>query len=104
MKILSILFGIILLYNSLFPIIPLPGMVSLIALIGATIFLIVGASKGGIMGKISIAFAIIIGVYTLVAILNLIGISLPFISFIYRLEKISFILGGVILIIDAMIN
>jgi len=102
--IISIILGIILLNNSLYTIIPLPGMISLIALIGAAILLFMDGAKGGILGKISFIFAIIIGIYALVAILGVVGISLPFISFISGLERLAFILGGVLLIINPFVS
>ena len=47
---------------------------------------------------------IIIGVYALVAILSFAGISLPFISFIYRFERFALIIGGILLIVKPFVN
>ncbi len=99
-KIGSIIIGIVLLNNSLYPIIPLPGIISLIAIVGAAALLLMDSAKGGIMGKASLVLGIIIGIYALAAVLSLIGISIPFVSFIYSVQKYAYILGGILLIIS----
>ena len=66
--VLSVIFGIILLNNSLFTIIILPGMVSLLALIGATAILLVDGVKGGTMGKICMALGIVLGVFAVFSV------------------------------------
>ena len=102
-KIIAVLLGIVLLNNSVYTIIPLPGIVSLIAITGAAILLFM-ESRGGMLGKICLVFGIIIGVYALAAILSFAGISLPFISFIYRFEKFALIIGGILLIVKPFVN
>lgn len=102
--IISVIFGIILLNNSIFTIIPLPGIISTIAVIGAAILLLLYSTSGGILGKVSLALGIIIGIYALAAILSLVGISIPFISFIYRAQRLAFIAGGALLIIKPFVN
>ncbi len=102
--IISIILGILLLNNSLYTLISLPGIITLITLIGAVILLFMDGTKGGIVGKISFVFAIIIGVYALVTILNTIGISLPFISIIYGAQRLALIVGGILLIINPFVN
>jgi len=94
----SIIIGIILLNNSLFPIIPLPGIITIIAIVAAAALLLMDSAKGGIIGKASLILGIIIGIYALAAILSLIGISIPFIGFIYSVQKYAYILGGILLI------
>lgn len=100
----SIIIGIILLNNSLYTIIPLPAIISAIAVIGAAILLLMDSVKGGILGKICLIFGIIIGIYALAAILSLVGVSLGFISFIYNFQRLAFIIGGILLIINPFIN
>ena len=102
--IISIIIGIILLNNSLYTIIPLPGIISIVAIIGAAILLLMDSAKGGILGKICLVFGIIIGIYALASILSFVGISIPFIGFIYSLQRLAFIIGGILLIINPFIN
>jgi len=100
----GIIIGIILLNNSLYTIIALPGIISLIAIIGAAALLLMDSTKGGILGKACLVFGIIVGIYALASILSFVGISLPFISFIYGLQRLAFILGGILLIISPFVN
>jgi len=103
-SIIGIILGIILLNNGLYTIIPLPGVISTLAIIVAAILLFMDSTKGGMLGKICLLFGIIIGIYALAAISSFIGISLPFLSFIYRLERLAFIIGGVLLIVSPFVN
>jgi len=100
----SIMVGIILLNNSLYTIIPLPGIISIAAIVAAAILLFMDSIKGGILGKVCLVFGIIIGIYALVLVLSMIGMSLPFISFIFSIQKFAFILGGILLIISPFVN
>jgi len=102
--IIGIIIGIILLNNSLYTIIPLPGIISIIAVIGAAVLLLMDSVKGGILGKICLVFGIIIGIYALAAVLSFVGISLPFIGFIYSLQRLAFILGGILLIVSPFVH
>lgn len=100
----SIIVGIILLNNSLYTITPLPAIISAIAVIGAAILLLMNSVKGGILGKICLIFGITIGIYALALISGFVGISLPFISFIYGLQRLAFIVGGMLLTISPFVN
>ncbi len=102
--IIGVILGIILLNNSIYTLIPLPGIVSILAIIGATILLFMDGAKGGMLGKACLLFGIIIGVYAVVAILGMVGVSLPFLSFIYRAERYAYIIGGILLIISPFVN
>ena len=102
--IIGIIVGIILLNGSLFTLIPLPGMITVLAVIVAAALLLMDMAKGGIIGKVNLAFGIIIAVYAVTAILSLLGISIPFISFIYSLQRLAYIIGGVLLIINPFVN
>lgn len=102
--IISVILGIILLNSSLYTIISLPEIISIIAIIGAAILLLMDSAKGGILGKICLIFGIIIGIYALAAVLSFVGMSLTFISFIYRLQRLAFIIGGILLIISPFVN
>lgn len=103
-KIGGVLIGLILLNNSLYPIISLPTTITLIAIIGAAALLLMDSLKGGILGKACLIFGIIIGIYALAGLSGFIGISIPFISFIYGLQNLAFIVGGILLIITPFIN
>ena len=100
----GIIAGIILLNNSLYTIIPLPVIITLIAITAAAALLLMDSLKGGIIGKACLIFGIIIGIYAASSILGLIGISIPYIGFIYRLQSLAFIVGGILLIISPFVN
>ena len=102
--IIGIIIGIILLNNSLYTIIPLPGIITIIAVIGAAALLLMDSIKGGILGKVCLIFGIIISIYALTAVLGFIGISIPFIGFIYRLQRLAYVIGGALLIVSPFVN
>lgn len=103
-KIIGIVLGIVLLNNSLYTLIPLPGIISLVALIGAAILLFIQGKSGGMLSKIFLVVGIIIGIYALAGILGFVGISLPFISIIYRIERLALIAGGILLIVGSFVD
>ncbi len=102
--IIGIMLGIVLLNSSLYTIMPLPGIITLIAIVGAAVVLLMDSFKGGILGKACLIFGIIIGIYALAAVLSFVGISIPFIGFIYSLQKLALIIGGILLIISPFVN
>lgn len=97
---LSVIAGIILLNNSLFTIIPLPGIIDTLALGVAAFYLLKGFGKGSAIGKIYLVVGIIIAIFALSNILGFVGIGLPFIGFLYKLYRISLIIGGVLLLLN----
>ncbi|MBW2974278.1 hypothetical protein KY366_01040 [Candidatus Woesearchaeota archaeon] len=102
--IISVIIGIILLNISLYTIIPIPGMVTLIAIVGAAVLLLMDSVRGGILGKACLIIGIIVGIYALSSLLAFVGMSLPFIGLIYRLQKLAYISGGVLLIINPFVH
>ena len=94
--IMSIIVGIIVL-NSAFTLLPLPGIITTLALAGAIVLLFMAGVKGGIIGKAALIVGAIFLIYALPSILIWVGISLP-------LQKLAFILGGILLIINPFIN
>jgi hypothetical protein len=102
--IIGIIVGVILLNSSYFTIMPLPGLLTVAAIVAASALLLMDGAKGGILGKADLAFGIIIGVYALQAVLGYVGIVIPFISFIYSFQSLAFLIGGVLLIINPFAN
>ncbi len=102
--IIGIILGIILLNNSLYTIIALPAIINVIAVIGGAVLLIMDSMKGGIIGKVCLVFGIIIGVYALAAVFSFIGMPLTVLSFIFRLQKLAYITGAVLLIACPFVN
>jgi hypothetical protein len=100
----GIILGIILLNNSLYTIIALPAIINIIAVIGAAVLLIMDSMKGGIIGKICLVFGIIIGIYALAAVLGFLGMPLTVLSFIFGLQRLAYIVGGILLIVSPFVN
>ncbi|MEA2037588.1 MAG: hypothetical protein U9O94_08820 [Nanoarchaeota archaeon] len=94
--IISLLLGVLLL-NTALALIPIPGTINLIVLAGAIILLFIDGTKSGLFGKASFVLAAIIAIYALPSILSFIGISVP-------LEKLVFVLAGILLIINPFVN
>ncbi len=97
---LSVVAGIILLNNSLFTIVPLPGIVNTAALAVAAFYLLKGIGKGSTLGKIYLAVGIIIGIFAISNILAFVGIGIPFIDYVYKIYRISLMVGGVLLLLN----
>ena len=98
MQITSIMVGIILINASLFTIIPLPGIINVLALAVAAFLLLKNTSMGGFIGKINLFLGILIGIFALTGILGYAGINIPFVGYLFRVYTLGLTFGGLLLI------
>ena len=97
----SIIVAIILINTTLFSIIPLPGIVITAAVVATAALLLMSSTKGGILGKASLVIGIIVAIFAVDSILNLLGISIPFVSYLYIVYSYSLIAAAAMLLINA---
>ena len=84
-KIIYIILAILLFNNNVYPLIPLPGIVSLLIMAAAAIALIIQGTKGSLIGKASLVIGIIIIIGLLPSLISYLGISLPIQLIIYAI-------------------
>jgi|TARA_B100001971_G_C18073584_1_gene474424 hypothetical protein len=82
-KKLSSLLVTLIILNNVISLIPLPSIIDTLAIIGATVLLMIGISKGGTIGKAYLVTCFLVGIYALIAILSFVGVSLPFAGFLF---------------------
>ncbi|MDA1196413.1 MAG: hypothetical protein O2779_00425 [Nanoarchaeota archaeon] len=82
-KKLSSLLVTLILLNNIISLFQLPSIIDTLAIFGATVLLMIGISKGGTIGKAYLVTCFLVGIYALLAILSLVGVSLPFVGFIF---------------------
>ncbi|HZX45416.1 MAG TPA: hypothetical protein VFF28_07080 [Candidatus Nanoarchaeia archaeon] len=98
--ILSVVAGLVLLNNSLYPVLPLPYLAVMAAVILGAGLLLMGMAKGNYIGKANLVIGIFLGIFAITFILGYLAISIPFITYIFAVQKYIYILGGILLLIS----
>ncbi|MBU0629080.1 MAG: hypothetical protein KKC75_07870 [Nanoarchaeota archaeon] len=92
-SIIYIILAILLFNNNVYPLIPLPGILSLLIMATAAIALIIAGVKGSFIGKVSLVIGVIILLDLLPSLLSYIGISLPIPMILYAIGTLLLLIS-----------